>query len=228
LMTDLLSDPSADPAPDEYEGIDPALAQRLRDKDNHIKTIESENAQFRTELRARTSLEEITERIARQAQQAPTPDPNGVAAPPAQPEPDIAQQVLKILEAEKAKANREANIEKTRSGLREKFGADYNAYLLKAAKLLNVSEKFLADLGASSPDGLLKLVDSLPLKEGDGDIGTPPPSNVNTAGAFNQTVRKNKAYFDNIRKSDRAKYFSAAVQKEMHDEAVRQGSKFFE
>jgi hypothetical protein len=223
-MTDLLSDPSGEP--DEYEGLDPVVAKRLRDKDAHIATLEAENAQHRTDLRARTSLEEITERIARQAQQAPTPDPSPVAAPAAVEPTNISEQVLKILEEEKTKANRAANTERARAGLREKFGADYNAYLQKAAKLLGVSDKFLADLAASSPEGLLQVVSTLPLKEG--DLGVPPQSSVDTSKAFGQQVRKNKSYFDNIRKTDRQKYFSASVQKEMHDEALRQGAKFYE
>lgn len=225
-MTDLLSDPSESNA-DEYEGLDPVVAKRLRDKDAFIETLKSEKAQVMTELRARTSLEEITERIARQAQSDPTPDPQKVAAPPVEPKTvNISEQVLKILEEEKTKANRETNLEKSRSGLRERFGADYNLYLKKAASTLGVSEAFLANLASSSPDGLLKLIDSLPLKEG--DLGTPPPSSVDTSKAFGQGVRKNAAYYSELRKKDREKYFSAAVQAEMHNEAVRQGAKFYE
>lgn len=228
-MTDLLSDPSEPlTLDDDYKDLDPVIAKRLRDKDAFIEQLKEEGATYRNELRARTSLEEITERIARQAQQ-PTPGaPSSPAADPAVlPEPeDISEKVLKILQEEKTKANRDANVERSRAGLRERFGADYNAYLKKASNELGVSEKFLADLAASSPDGLLKLVDNLKFERVDG--GSPPPSSVNTAGAFNQSVRKNAAYYAKLRKEDKSKYLSAAVQVEMHNEAMKQGAKFYE
>ncbi len=227
-MTDLLSDPSGAPEADEYADLDPAVAKRLRDKDAFIATLENETATYRNELRARTSLEEITDRIARQVQQDPTPGQTPPAAePPAKSEPvNIAEQVLKILEEERAKDNRTANVEKSRAGLRERFGADYNLYLKKAATTLGVSEKFLADMASTAPDGLLRMIDSLSLKEG--DVGAPPPSSVDTSKQFGQVVRRNKAYYDNIRKADRQKYFSAAIQSEMHNEAMKQGPKFYE
>jgi hypothetical protein len=227
-MTDLLSDPSEPlDSADDYAGIDPALAKRLRDKDSFIEQLKSEKAEVVTQLRARTSLEEITERIARQAQQAPDPDSKRVADPLAPPEPeDISAKVLKILQEEKTKANRDGNVERSRAGLRERFGADYNLYLKKASAELGVSEKFLADLAATSPDGLLKTIDALNLK--DTETGSPPPSSVDTSKQYNQTVRKNKAYYSKMLKDDRSRYFSAAIQSEIHAEAMRQGDKFFE
>jgi hypothetical protein len=234
IMTDLLSDPNA-ATPTIEDLVGPGkkyadvseLAKAYAHLERHAEEVKSENATYRNELRARTSLEEITERIARQSQVDPTPDPKPVAAPQPEAQPvNISEQVLKILEDEKTKANREQNTERARSGLRERFGADYNLYLKKAASSLNVSEAFLANLAQSSPDGLLKLVDSLSLK--DADLGSPPPSSVDTAKQYNQSLRKNSSYYSELRKKDRQKYFSAAVQAEMHNEAVRQGPKFYE
>lgn len=235
-MTDILDDQPDDITVTIEDLVGPgkkyadanALAKAYAHLEEHAETVKQENAAYRADLRARTSLEEITERIARQAQQETPPvDRTDNAAPPATPDAeDISEKVLKILEEERRKANREGNLEKSRSGLRDRFGADYNLYLQKAAKSLGVSEKFLGDLAASSPDGLLKMVDSLNLRED--DLGAPPPNTLDTSKAFGQQVRKNAAYYNKLRKEDRAKYFSAAVQKEMHDEAFRQGAKFYE
>lgn len=202
-----------------------AVEKRLADKDAHIANLENELAEFRTELKNRTSLEELLERF---AQQAPPSEPAAPVNPQAPNDVDISEKVRRILQEEDAKIKRQKNIDDARAGLIERYGENYNDTLKKSAATLGVSEKFLADMAATSPQGLLKLLDSTGFKPDVTPVATPPQSSVDTSKPFNQQTKKNAAYYRELRRADINKYFSASVQREMHDEAVRQGSSFYE
>lgn len=216
-MTDILETPAT-------SVVDPR-DQRLADKDAHIGTLESELADLRADARARASLEELIN-SARQAPPAQTRK-DEPQVPQTIPE-DLETRVQTILSNERAKANKESNLEKVRSALTAKYGEDYNAILQETARSLGVAEKWIADMAASAPDGLLALVQKTKGEARPGAPSAPPASSVDTSKAFNQGTKKNYAYFDAIRKADLNKWLSRAVQGEMHDEAVRQGGSFYE
>jgi hypothetical protein len=80
-------------------------------------------------------------------------------------------------------------------------------------------------MAATSTTAFLKLIDSV--KPADAPLAVPPRSAVDTGRQAPVTGRKNKAYYDNLRKTDLNTYFSKRVQNEMHAEALRQGADFF-
>ena len=201
--------------------------------DKHITTLESELAELRTELAARVSVEEMLEKIQTPApvqQQQPTREmpttPRQEPGSSEEPKVDLQSEVQKLLKQEKEKDRRDANIKAAREGLKERFGADYNAKVKQIASDLEVSEDYLTSVAASSPNGFLKLIDSVAPK--DDNRPTTPPNPQYNPTRVPSIDKKNAAYYRELKKSDPTAYFSKKTQKEMHDQALKMGPAFYE
>lgn len=222
-MTDILDEPAVD-----------NTDKRLADKDQHIGNLESELAELRAELRNRTSMEDLIAQMNAQPSVDPIVDPATDPSPNNKKidETELSEKVRNILKAESENAKREANTAVSRSGLIERFGEKYNDTLGEIAKTLGVSEKFLAGLAATSPTGFFKVIDSVKTDSDNPPAirsSAPPAPSVDTSKAFNNgNVRKNDQYYKDLYRKDKNLYFSAKVQQEMHEEAIRQGAKFYE
>lgn len=205
-----------------------AVAKAVLEKDRFIEQLKAENATAREELRSRTNLEEIVNQL----KAGRTPQPN-TETPPTQrqdpvvepqPSEDLDVKLRKLLEAEKSKDNKLRNIETATNGLKERFGADYKQTLSSIVNELGVSQEFIDDLAATSPSGFLKLVDSV--KAPDDRRPVAPP--VNRAPTPNtHTGRRNKAYYDEIRRTNINEYLSPKVQQQLYKDAMEQGENFY-
>lgn len=201
-----------------------AAAKKIVHADKHITNLETELAELRVELQARTTLESMLDKLK-------TPDTTERAPNTDRQEPgsisnvDLASEVQKLLQAEKSKEKKATNIETARTELKKRFGADYNAKLKAIAETLDVTPNFLTDMATTSPSGFLKLIDSVAKPDPNG-VGLPPQSFDLSKGGADPNV-KNKTYFDNIRKTDLNAYFSRKVQTEMHEQAMKLGSAFY-
>lgn len=201
-----------------------AAAKKIVHADQHISNLEKELAEMRTELQTRLTVEEMMGKL--EQKREPTREMLETNRQETGKEIDLSAEVQKLMKQEKEKDRREANISAARAGLKERFGADYNQRLKSIAEELSVSEEFLSQMAASSPSGLLKLVDSV-AKPDDNRPISPPKGSVDPF-KISSPDRKSKAYYDKIRKEDPGLYFSRRVQNEMHAEAVRQGASFYQ
>lgn len=204
-----------------------AVAKKIVHADKHISNLETEMAELRAELQAKLSLEQMLDKL----QKAPAsteqvPDTNRQEPGSPTNQIDLAAEVQKLLKAEKDKDKRESNLTNVCKELKDRFGADYNAKLVAIAEALDVTTKFLTDMATTTPQGFLKLIDSVAKPDNNKPLNAPAPQF--DLGRINQNQStKGKSYYDNIRKTDLNAYFSRKVQTEMHDEAMRQGSAFF-
>lgn len=241
-MTDLFNDDQVEVSFDSLVGEGKKfktaddLAKSKIEADRFIEQLKKEAEEARTELRSRLSLEELSEQLlSRQAQPKPVTPPVEVSRrqeeipnpAPAVEKPNLQEEVRKLLDEERNRATREKNISETRSALKERFGGDYNATLHQITEELGVSDKFLSDMAATSPQAFLKLVDSVRAPDANRPL-SPPQGGVDTSKQFNQQLIKNNAYYQKMRKEDPKLYFSKRIQAELHNEAMRQGPKFFE
>ena len=206
-----------------------AAAKAIVEKDTFIEQLKSEAAIARQELRSRTNLEDIVAQLKRPQEpnslQPPTQQP--AAIPGNEPTPvDLKSEVARLLAEERQSTNRETNLKTARQGLKERFGADYNQTLLTVASELGVTEKFLTDMASTSPNGFFKLLDSV--KPADSKVPVTPPNSRDHNPPPSASGRKNKAYFDALRKADINAYLSPRVQNEYHREAMAQGARFYE
>ena len=236
-MTDLFTDDQPEITFDDlvgegkkYRDTD-AVAKALAEKDRFIKQLEEENATARQELRSRTNLEDIVNQLKTEQRQI-DPQPNReISQPPRQepiveePSEDLETKIAEILKSKDAEKTRMANIETARSGLRERFGADYNQTLRSIVNELSVSEKFIMDLAATSPQGFFKLVDSV--KAPDDKRPTTPPQSKAPGVLPNTSGRRNKAYYDELRRTDINLYLSPRTQNQYYRDAMEQGDAFY-
>lgn len=203
------------------------VAKALVEKDRFITQLQDENATARQELRSRTNLEEIVERLKPAGN---PPNDSEISQPPRQ-EPIVEQKpedleatVLALLQAERQKDAKAKNLETAHSGLRERFGADYKQTLRSIVSELGVSEQFVSDLAASSPAGFLKLVDSVRAPDDKRPV-TPPTSRDPVIPT--SSGRRNKAYYDELRRTDINKYLTPRIQNQYHQDAIEQGDSFY-
>jgi hypothetical protein len=204
-----------------------AVAKKVVHADQHIERLEKEMAELRAELQARTSVEEMLNKI--QRPQTPNDTTREMSDTTRQEtgskQIDLAEEVQKLVRAEKEKERAETNIEKVRAELKNRFGADYNQKLESIASALEVSKEFLVSMAKSSPSGFLKLIDSVAKPDNTRPL-TPPASNVDPFKQAPVGV-KDYNYYRELRQKDPNLYFSKKIQNEMHAEALRQGPSFY-
>lgn len=206
-----------------------AVAKAVAEKDRFIEQLQAENATARQELRSRANLEDVVNQL----KATRTPPSSEIAPTPRQepvvdtkpPTEDFEATVKRLLEAEKSKDNTTRNIETAMNGLRERFGADYKQTLKTIVDELGVTEQFVNGLAASSPTGFLKLVDSVKAPDDKRPV-SPPASRINSVLPVTGG-RRNKAYYDELRRSDVNKYLEPKVQQQYYKDAMEQGDSFY-
>lgn len=213
----------------KYKTADEA-AKALLEKDRFIDQLQTENATARQELRSRTSLEDVVNQL--KSGRHETPPSREITPTPRQepvvetPEPvDIEAKVLELLRKERQADSQTRNLETAQNGLRERFGADYKQTLKDIVSELGVSETFVTDLAKSSPAGFLKLIDSV--KAPDDNRPATPPANRVQGVLPNSSGRRNKAYYDDLRRADINKYLSPSIQNQYYKDALEQGDSFY-
>lgn len=207
-----------------------ALAKGKLEADHHIANLEKELSDMRAELQGRLSMEELLDKVQTRTSNDEVTPPNPLNVRTDEQEDglvsrDLAKEVRALVEAERKKERREANVSSAKAELKKRFGADYNSKLQNIADSLEVSVNMLSDMAATSPAGFIKLIDSVAKPDKDISI---PNTQIDTNRDRKEFTSKNAAYYKELRRSDPKTYWSKHNQVEMNREAVRQGSAFYE
>jgi hypothetical protein len=212
----------------KYKTNDELIAAVL-EKDALIEEALNKNKVLETDLLARKNLAEITDelRAAKKAEEIVEPTRQELGPKGEKPEVNLTEEVQKILAEERKRQSRTDNLTTAKAKLEEIYGGDYQKTLESVAKTLGVSNQFLEDLATSNPDGLIKVVSSTAKPEKRIDNTAPPVSRVGLPNTGN-SVRKNNAYYRELRKADLNLYMDKRTQAEMHREAMEQGAAFFQ
>jgi hypothetical protein len=228
------------------------LAKAKAESDRFIQQLQGELAGIRQELSTRQTLEELMTKVGSQRVPENTPgnnqNPNGDddgKNVKALSEEDIARLVEdRLTKAERARVQN-SNLETVKQTLMESFGSDYVTHLKAKAAELGVSEEYLNSMAKETPKAFLKLVEA----DGEGSArrseaaakrATPvagglftPPSganiqSTNQSKGFSPTGTPKMSFYENIKRTDPAKYWSAAIQNKMHKDAIALGEAFFD
>lgn len=205
-----------------------ALARGKAESDAFIETLKREQAELRKELETRLSLEEFLDKQKQEpvAKQPDTPSGNpGAENDERLSKEQIAAIVRDALIHEKTNATQTENMTYVRNELIKQYGSGYTDKLAKVAASLELDKQFLNDMAASKPKAFLKLV-AQELKEPVTPVA-PPRSSVRT-DRTQVSGLKNKAYYDQIKKSDPKHYWSAECSAERHQMAQKMGPAFFD
>lgn len=204
------------------------LAKGKLEADQFIETLKQELADLRQESATRARLEEIVDNLtsARRAeenyQEAPNHRPN---ESPSQPQvtPDaiqhlIDQTITRREQQQTATQNRQVVKEK----LKEVFGSDYVSKLESRREELGLSQSDMDSLAARSPTAFLALV--APNQGRSNTPVSPPRSSVRSEALTHQNPTAQPgtwAYYEALKQSDPKKYWSPAVQGQLHKDALK-------
>ena len=137
---------------------------------------------------------------------------------------DIEAKIRSTVEQLSEEQKRTANTQKVDAVLLEKFGEAEKAtdFLKNKAMELGLGVKFLTDLAASSPTAFFATVGIDTTTQPKSD---PAPKNtVNTAALQGTAVKPNTyAWYQQLRRDNKALYNSAKIQLQMHQDASKPG-----
>lgn len=208
------------------------LARAKAESDAFIERLKQEAAGLRSELSSRmqmeailTQLESVTKPAAPSNEPAPQAREREQASSAVNPEVDIEKMVSQKLAEAQNKRDRDANVSAVTAKLKQAYGENYASQVKSVADRLGVGTDFLSDLASSKPAAFFKLIglDEQPTRRS--DIFAPPSSvtGVSNPNAGNKTW----GYYEGIRKADKTKYYSPAIQNEMFNQLKELGDDFY-
>ena len=210
---------------------DEDVARSAWEKDNvFIPKILDENKQLRKELQERANLEQLVNQLKNQSasNQQPTgggerqdenPGHNNSNATAAPSKEEIAALVKSVVTEEKTQDARTRNIESCVSALKDLYGESYQSSVRARAKELNLTDDYLDNLAATSPKALLALLAPSQSKI---DVRAPRSSVLSSPSSTRQSGGKDWAYYQDLRRKDPSRFYSAEVQLEI-DRRARSG-----
>lgn len=211
------------------------LAKAKLESDRFIEKLQNEQRELREELSKRLSVEEALKR----AQEAKPQD----REPPANPQPqprqespqqiDVASEVDKVLRQRQQEDSTRSNIDLVTSKLTELYGTvDKAAEVVNTrSRELGMSVEQLQKMASQNPKAFFKLigVEDKPAQDPGATSWNRAKNPTAMRGATqNQTAQPGTyKYYEEIRRSDPASYFSPRVQLQMDKDAREKGEKFY-
>lgn len=207
------------------------LARGKVEADAFIERLKSELAELRNELSSRVRLEEAIDKLL--SNQTPAAPANGDNHAPddggSKTEMLTTQQIEEMLERRLSEREKEQvrarNLAEVRNKLAETFGPDYVSKLKQLAVELGTSNEELNKLAAENPKMFLRLVN---VGGNSAPVQNPlPKSGISPDAARPQTGVRNKAYYDNLRKTDPRTYWTPKIQNQLYNDRLALGEKFY-
>lgn len=209
-----------------------ALAYAKAQSDAFIEQLQKENARLRGELTGKKTLEDVMTAIEKKSKQPEVDTKPTEGADGNKLTPEVLEEVLnKKLSAAvsnlKKESQAEANVGKVVSELKRVWGDEYPAKLEAETKKLDLGKDFVTQLARERPEALLVLLGV----RNEQPRSTPSPAGtVNTQGMPTSKFKGEKtlAYYAQMKKENRAKYETPAIQNEMHAQALKLREAFFD
>lgn len=204
------------------------LAKGYVHAQRHIDEMEAELAQLREAKKKGEWTDEVLDRL---GQRQPTSRVDGQVnagtsdkgTPPAPSEDDLKSLIKTTLTEQERERTAEQNRQKVEEGLRTLYGTEAKSRLEEKSKELGMSVKRLQALAEESPTAFFTLIGEPGQKETNRLAST----KVNTSSGFDQSGRKNWAYYQKLRREQPKLYRSPAIQNEVISERQKQGEAFY-
>src|SRR3990167_677025 len=213
------------------KGVD-ELAKGKAHGDQFIEFLKEQNAAMKAELdkaldeankrkSAEAVLEELKTRQSNKDVAENTEEPTSSSLN----SETIKSLVKESISEEHRKAAFQANVQIVDSAVKEKYGDKAKEFVANKAKELGLSIEELGGLAAKSPSGFFNLVGMGVVEQ---KTLAPSKSTINpNAILSNQPKAGTAAYYDNMRKEDKKKFFTPVVQAQLFKDRERLGSDFY-
>jgi len=210
-----------------------ALARSRVEADAFIERLKSENSGLRNELKTRSTLEEVLDKMNNPPSHSNASSSNNQQSESGEtalkPE-DIARLVdERVVQREQDRRATE-NLNSVKQLLAQAYGSDYAQKLHDEASSLGLSKEYVNNLAATAPKALFRLlgIDENTTQKTNNDLFTPPTSQVrNFPSSSGNGSEKTMKHYEALRKSNPSQYWSPATQNQMHKDAARLGERFF-
>jgi hypothetical protein len=218
------------------------LAKAKAYSDAFIERLQKEQAALRNELNTRIKVEELMDRMSTvnntrsdaNTQSTQTGGENGQdgAANKNLSPADIEKVVEERLYKKEQEARIQNNTKLVIDQLKLSFGDNYIEEVDSRIKNLGISREFVNETAKREPKAVFVLLGLNEQKtqatQNQGIFGNPIRSNVNTTSfGIKDTGNKTFSDFEKIRKEEPSRYFTPAVQNEMHKLAMELGDRFY-
>lgn len=202
----------------KYGSLEAAM-KSIPNAQDHIARLEQENADLRAQAQAAEDLQAIIDKNLGGAE-ARRSDVS--EAQPYNPN-DLASLIDDRMNARSAQEKATANIMAVDSAMRSKFGDKATEQLALKAKELGVGIDFLQDTASRSPKAFLQLFGMSDRTEPVAtSMSVQSSVNSEAMGNYSQPIRPGtKAYYDNLRKTNRSKYYDPRVQAQLSMDMVK-------
>ena len=208
------------------------LAKAYLASDGFIEKLKGENSVLRTEVAKAQTLDQVLERL-KQDQGSAARDQGASKVDVSQGTPgltqtDVAAIVARTLTGMETARTRETNLKTADAEMRKLFGDKAEEMFKKEASTPEM-RKALTDLASVSPDKFVALFRPVTQAGSTVDHGTA----VNSAALGNEQASGRaadpgcKEFYDHLRRTKPASYYSQAMQHQMNKVAVDAPNKFF-
>lgn len=197
------------------------LAKGKAHADQFIEFLKEQNAQLKEELDKAVPAEKVLEEIKTKQSEVSEENTNSGLNPE-----DIDSLLEQKLEHREAQKSAEANILAVDAKVREVYGDKAQDFIDAKARELGFSKEDLGAMAAKSPQAFFNLVGMNAQSKGTASV---VESTVNTETMSQTTgVREGtKAWYDQIRKQDKKKFYSPEVQQKLFRDRERLGDAFY-
>lgn len=198
------------------------LAKAYMSADGFIETLKKENHELRSQTNTSATLDTILERLQQQQSTVQADQPKNEESPLSVSElQKLVEQTVSGMEGQKA---RQQNIAKADKMLKDKFG-DKAVEVYKAKATTDQLNSVYMELASVDPDQFVALFTNNPVISNTVDEGG-SRNNVSYQGENRQAQVGTKEYYDNIRRTTPAKYYSQDFQLQM-DKTVRSNPQLY-
>lgn len=189
----------------------------------HITTLEAEAADLRAKAESGATVQSVLDAIKSGQQVAPVAGNENAALTEPQ---DVSKLVTDILNEREQVGAAKANELKVDAEMTKRFGTKSEETMVAKAQELNMSVANMQELAQRSPDAFLAF---FPTGQQENGGPTSVTSDVNTGQLEqnNNLQAGTKAFYDNLRRTNRKEFMSPAVQKQMMKDAEADPSKYF-
>lgn len=210
----------------KYKTVEDLARSRL-EADIHIKRVEKENAEMRTQLEKAKSVEDILEAVKAQSASAnETPDPDKQVATPGLTAEQVAKMVAEQVAGQRTKEVRDANRTLANTKMIELYGDKAQEVFLKEAPTpaLQAIYKELAEV---NPEKFVALFQKPASAQQGVDTGGKNTAALNLTQGSGVVQPGTQAFYAKLRKENPKQYYSAPIQLQMHKDAMIDPSKYF-
>lgn len=218
-----------------------ALARAIMEKDQFIERLKQETKGLREELNTSTNLDQFLTKLEQQNSGSvrESGTEGGDTTPPQNQKTDqqfTTEDIDRLIESKVSQREQqriqERNLADVKNTLTETFGSDYTSKLNEVSKALDMSPEDMTQMAKTKPKAFLRLVAASEVRQEttpqqrDQGLFTPPQGTAR--GVEDKPVKRTKAFYDKIRRAEPTRYWSPAVQNQMHQDAISMGDEFFD